>query len=114
MAAVIERVDCDVRTFPTPEPEADGTFEWSETTAVVVQLASSGSVGVGWTYSSPARGSAGEAHLASVVTGRPALDVAAGWAAMHRAGRNVGTRGLWLEAVGGGGIGWGGLQARAV
>src|SRR3954471_10535034 len=98
MAAVIERVDCDVRTFPTPEPEADGTFEWSATTAVVVQLASSGCGGAGGTCSSPPARSVVEQHLASVVMGRPALDVAAGWSAMHRAGRNVGTRGLWLQA----------------
>ena len=112
MAPVIEDVRCDVRTFPTPEPEADGTLEWSATTAVVVQLSSSGCTGLGWTYSSAAAAAVIDEHLREVVSGRPAFDVAAGWGAMHRAGRNVGTRGLWLQAMSALDIAWWDLKAR--
>jgi len=111
---VVERVDWQVRNFPTPEPEADGTLEWSATTAVVVQLESRGCVGVGWTYSSPAAAAVVEHHLAGVVRGRPVPDVEAGWQAMHRAGRNLGTRGLFLQAMSAVDVAWWDLKAQVL
>jgi L-alanine-DL-glutamate epimerase-like enolase superfamily enzyme len=108
----IERVDCVTRTFPTPKPEADGTLEWESTVAVVVTLEAAGRTGLGWTYSSPAAEAVIGHHLAAAVRGRDAFDVAAGWEAMHRAGRNVGTRGLWLQAMSAVDIAWWDLKAR--
>jgi L-alanine-DL-glutamate epimerase-like enolase superfamily enzyme len=113
-AAVIEHVSCEVRKFPTPEPEADGTYEWDATTAVVVQLSSGGAVGVGWTYSSPAAEAVVSHHLADAVRGRPVADVTAGWEQMHRAGRNFGTRGLWLQAMSAVDMAWWDLKARVL
>jgi len=114
MTAAVERVHCEVRTFPTPEPEADGTLEWTVTTAVIVRLDAGEHQGLGWTYSSPAAQAVVEHHLAGVVEGRPAFDVAAGWEAMHRAGRNVGTRGLWLQAMSAVDIAWWDLKAQVL
>jgi L-alanine-DL-glutamate epimerase-like enolase superfamily enzyme len=87
-----------VYRFPTPEPEGDGTLTWSATTAVTVQVAAGGSTGLGWTYSS-APAAAVVQDLADVVVGHDALDVPGAWAALHRAGRNLGTRGLFGQAL---------------
>jgi L-alanine-DL-glutamate epimerase-like enolase superfamily enzyme len=48
--APIERVDVSAYTIPTDEPESDGTFEWDETTIVVVHLSAGGETGLGYTY----------------------------------------------------------------
>jgi L-alanine-DL-glutamate epimerase-like enolase superfamily enzyme len=85
--------------FPTPTPEADGTLTWDGTTAVTVQIDAGGRTGLGWTYSSPAAGMLIGGELAGVVRGRDALDVPGAWAAMQRAGRNLGTRGLYAQAL---------------
>jgi L-alanine-DL-glutamate epimerase-like enolase superfamily enzyme len=85
--------------FPTPVPEADGTLTWDATTAVTVQIDAGGATGLGWTYSSPAAGTLIAGELADVVSGRDALDVPGAWAAMQRAGRNLGTRGLYAQAL---------------
>ncbi len=46
----ISGVKVAVYTFPTPEPEADGTLQWAATTAVTVTLHAGGQAGLGWTY----------------------------------------------------------------
>lgn len=93
----------DVRTavyrFPTPVEEGDGTLTWNATTAVTVEVDAGGRTGLGWTYSSPAAAPVVQEHLAGVVSGRDPLDVPGAWAAMHRAGRNLGTRGLFAQAL---------------
>ncbi|SDX90382.1 L-alanine-DL-glutamate epimerase [Modestobacter sp. DSM 44400] len=93
----------DVRTavyrFPTPVEEGDGTLTWNATTAVTVEVDAGDCTGLGWTYSSPAAAEVVGQHLAGVVTGRAALDVPGAWSAMHRAGRNLGTRGLFAQAL---------------
>ena len=43
---------------------------------------------------------------------RNAFDIAAGWQAMHRAGRNLGTRGLYMQAMSAVDIAWWDLKAR--
>lgn len=37
-------------TIPTDAPEADGTFAWSSTTMVVIELEAGGRQGLGYTY----------------------------------------------------------------
>ena len=108
----VTRVGTAAYTFPTPYPEADGTLEWSATTAVTVTLEAGGRTGLGWTYSSPAAADVIRHHLAGVVHGRGAFDIAAGWEAMHRAGRNVGAGGLYLQALSAVDIAWWDLKAR--
>ncbi|HZC72869.1 MAG TPA: enolase C-terminal domain-like protein [Jatrophihabitans sp.] len=108
----IEAVASTAQRFPAPRPEADGTLEWDATTAVTVTLTADGVTGLGWTYSSPTAQAIIEHHLADLARGRNAFDVAAGWEAMHRAGRNFGTRGLWMQAMSAVDMAWWDLKAR--
>jgi len=101
-----------VYRFPTPEPEADGTLSWDATVAVTVTLRAGGRTGTGWTYGDPAAAGVVRDKLAGVVTGRSAWDVAAGWTAMHRACRNIGTRGVAMMAISALDIAWWDLKAR--
>ena len=102
-----------VYRFPTPEPEADGTLHWDATTAVTVTCPAGG----------PAPGSAGPTAAPppppSSTTSWPTPSAAAtpttspaGWSAMHRACRNLGTRGLVMQAISAVDIAWWDLKAR--
>jgi L-alanine-DL-glutamate epimerase-like enolase superfamily enzyme len=95
----VDRLETAVYRFPTPQPEADGTYEWSATVAVVVRAFAGDVAGLGWTYSTGAAASLVPEHLAKVVVGRPVDDVAACWEAMHRECRNLGTRGLAMQMI---------------
>jgi L-alanine-DL-glutamate epimerase-like enolase superfamily enzyme len=101
-----------VYTFPTPEPEADGTLQWEATTAVCVTLQAAGQTGLGWTYSSPAAAAVIDDKLADVVRDQDAHDIAGGWSAMHRACRNLGTKGLVMHAISAVDMAWWDLKAR--
>jgi L-alanine-DL-glutamate epimerase-like enolase superfamily enzyme len=95
----IDGLDVAVYSFPTPTPESDGTLEWDATTAVVVTAHAGGKQGLGWTYSTGAAAWVVSDHLESAIVGRSADDIAGCWSAMHRACRNLGTRGLVLQAI---------------
>jgi L-alanine-DL-glutamate epimerase-like enolase superfamily enzyme len=95
----IDAVEVAAYTVATPEPEADGTLTWEATTAVVVHAHAGRSTGLGWTYSSPAAVAVITEELAGVVTGRDPFDITGAWGAMHRHCRNVGTRGLVMQAL---------------
>ncbi|CAM4276219.1 L-rhamnonate dehydratase [Mycobacterium basiliense] len=95
----IDQVDVETYTVPTAQPEADGTLQWDATTAVVVRVHAAEATGLGWTYSSPAAAEVVNGNLCDVVTGRDPADVGGAWAAMHRACRNYGTRGLIMQAL---------------
>ncbi|OBI97784.1 enolase C-terminal domain-like protein [Mycobacterium asiaticum] len=95
----VDTVDVEVYTVPTPRPEADGTFQWDATTAVVVQACAGDTTGLGWTYSSPAAAAVVAEELSEVVIGRDPDDVAGAWDAMRRSCRNFGTRGLIMQAL---------------
>ena len=108
----IDGLETAVYRFPTPQPEADGTLTWDATVAVVVALHAGEKTGLGWTYSSAAAASVIHDKLADAVTGCGAFDVAGGWSAMHRACRNLGTRGLVTQAISAVDIAWWDLEAR--
>ncbi|MEP7177469.1 MAG: enolase C-terminal domain-like protein [Pseudonocardiales bacterium] len=108
----ISGVKVAVYTFPTPEPEADGTLQWAATTAVTVTLHAGGQAGLGWTYSSPAAAAVIHDKLADAVNDRDAHDIAGGWSAMHRACRNLGTKGLVMQAISAVDMAWWDLKAR--
>jgi L-alanine-DL-glutamate epimerase-like enolase superfamily enzyme len=108
----IQRVSTAVYRFPTPAPEADGTLSWDATTAVTVLVHAGGEVGLGWTYSTGAAAAVIGDHLAGAIQDRDAFDIAAGWSAMHRACRNLGTRGLVMQALSAVDIAWWDLKAR--
>jgi L-alanine-DL-glutamate epimerase-like enolase superfamily enzyme len=99
MTTAVTAVRTAVFRFPTPTPEADGTFAWDATTAVTVEVDAGGQTGLGWTYSSPAAATLIDGELAKALDGRDASDVPGAWTAMHRAGRNLGTRGLFAQAL---------------
>jgi L-alanine-DL-glutamate epimerase-like enolase superfamily enzyme len=95
----ITHLDTAVFRFPTGEPEADGTLGWNATTAVVV-IAHAGSVtGLGWTYSTGAAEAVIRDHLAGAAVGQDTADVASCWESMRRACRNLGARGLVMQAI---------------
>lgn len=98
-APVIDRIDVAAYRFPTPAPEADGTLTWDATTAVVVHVHADECAGMGWTYSGAAAGVVVEDNLASTLRGRDPMDIAGAWLAMHRACRNIGSKGLAMQAV---------------
>jgi L-alanine-DL-glutamate epimerase-like enolase superfamily enzyme len=108
----ITGVTAEVYRFPTAEPEADGTLQWDATTAVTVTLTAGGETGLGWTYSSAAASTVVHDHLAAAVETRGAYGIEAGWSAMHRACRNLGTRGLVAQAMSAVDIAWWDLKAR--
>ena len=95
----IDGLDVAVFSFPTPTPESDGTLDWDATTAVVVTAHAGGRHGLGWTYSTGAAALVVSDHLEPAIVGRGADGVAACWSAMHRACRNLGTRGLVMQAI---------------
>lgn len=108
----ITEISTAVYRFPTPEPEADGTLQWDATTAVTVTLRADDKVGLGWTYSAGAAAEVIQDKLATAIEGLSAFDIADGWAAMHRAGRNLGTKGLVMQALSAMDIAWWDLKAR--
>ncbi len=99
VATPVTAVRAGVYRFPTPTPEADGTFAWNATTAVTAEVEAGGRTGLGWTYSSPAAAALVEGELSGALRGHDAFDAPGAWAAMHRAGRNLGTRGLYAQAL---------------
>jgi L-alanine-DL-glutamate epimerase-like enolase superfamily enzyme len=110
----IGKLTTAVYRFPTPEPEADGTLEWDATVAVAVTVHGGDRTGFGWTYSGAAAAHVINDNLVDAVTGREAFDIAGGWAAMHRACRNLGTRGLVMQAISAVDIAWWDLKAQLV
>ena len=97
--ASIDAVTVAVYRFPTDRPEADGTLSWDATTAVTATVHAGKWQGLGWTYSTAAAATVIIDHLATAITGRDVMDTPGCWSAMHRACRNLGTRGLVMQAI---------------
>ncbi|HWV35351.1 MAG TPA: enolase C-terminal domain-like protein [Thermomicrobiales bacterium] len=99
VAAPVERVTVSAYTIPTDRPEADGTFAWDETTMVLVETDGGGQHGIGFTYADPATANLIERSLAPLVTGMESGNIAACWAAMIHAIRNLGRPGIASMAI---------------
>ncbi|MFL6164328.1 MAG: enolase C-terminal domain-like protein [Jatrophihabitantaceae bacterium] len=110
--APISRIELACYKFATEQPEQDGTFSWQATTVVTATLTAGGRSGLGWTYSSAAAARVVGDQLAEAVRGRNALDIAGGWSAMRAAVRNIGNRGLAMQAISAVDIAWWDLKAR--
>ena len=95
----IEAVAVSAYTIPTERPESDGTLEWDETTAVVVELAAGGARGLGLSYTGDAAARLIERRLTPLLSGRDAMDVPAAWGVMVAAVRNVGLPGIAATAI---------------
>lgn len=99
MNARVERIEVSAYTVPTEAPEADGTFAWDATTAVVVEAYAEGATGTGWTYAPAATAAAVRELLAPGVTGGDALGVPRLHRTMCRAVRNAGRPGIAACAI---------------
>ena len=110
--AAVERVDVSAYTIPTDEPESDGTFEWDQTTIVVVEVAAGGETGLGYTYGPKAVATLVDDELASRVEGSDPMRVGDAWAEMGRALRNAGRPGIGSMAIAAVDIGLWDLSAR--
>ena len=99
VGASIDAVDVAVYKFPTDRPESDGTLTWDATTAVTATVHAGRWRGLGWTYSAAAAAQVITDQLAPAITGREIMDIPGCWSAMHRACRNLGTRGLVMQAI---------------
>lgn len=109
---MISDVSTAVYRFPTLTPEADGTLAWEATTAVVVHVRAGGCTGLGWTYSSAAAATVVHDELRDELVGRDPLDIGGAWSAMHRASRNLGSKGLVMQAISAADIALWDLKAR--
>jgi L-alanine-DL-glutamate epimerase-like enolase superfamily enzyme len=99
MNATIDDVMVSIYTFPTDQPEADGTLAWSDTTMVIVEVRGGGQVGLGYTYGAAACGPLIEQVLSVAIRGRAVLDVDGAWEAMVRTTRNLGRPGVVSCAI---------------
>src|SRR5207253_2694766 len=85
--------------IPTASPESDGTFEWDSTTLVTVHIAAGDQTGFGYTYADTATATLIRDSLARVVERFDPFAIDAAWAAMIRAVRNLGRRGIAAMAI---------------
>jgi len=88
-----------VFTVPTDAPEADGTFEWSSTTLVLVDLFAGGKHGVGYTYADTATARLAETLLKEVVHSQDVFSHMQIWLALNRRVRNLGDTGVAAMAI---------------
>ncbi len=98
-AAPIERLDVGAYRVPTDRPESDGTLEWDSTTIVIVEAASAGRVGLGFTYCDRAAAVIIAEQLAPMLVGRDAFAIKAAWHAMSVKLRNLGRPGIAAAAI---------------
>ncbi|MDQ3822478.1 MAG: mandelate racemase [Actinomycetota bacterium] len=108
----IARVDVAAFTIPTERPESDGTFEWEETTIVVVEVAAGGASGLGFSYTGEAAARVVERRLVPVLGGADAFDIPGAWSRMVAAVRNVGLPGIAATAIAAADIALWDLKAR--
>src|SRR5438094_2139065 len=86
-------------TIPTDYPESDGTFEWQQTTLVVVEIDGGGLRGLGYSYTDAAAATLIHGSLSKLLRGRSVMDVPGAYAAMVRAVRNMGRPGIGASAI---------------
>jgi L-alanine-DL-glutamate epimerase-like enolase superfamily enzyme len=99
IAIPIRSVATRAYRFPTDAPEADGTFAWNATTAVLVEIEAGGRVGTGYTYADAATCEIIDGILTQVLRGKDAFEIPALWTAMVGAVRNIGWRGVCACAI---------------
>lgn len=85
--------------IPTDAPEADGTFEWTSTTLVVVEIDAGGCTGLGYTYTDASAAALINETLAEALLHEHAAAVRALTARLWRRVRNIGRSGLCATAI---------------
>ncbi|HZV04162.1 MAG TPA: enolase C-terminal domain-like protein [Gemmataceae bacterium] len=98
-AVPIGRIRAQSFTIPTDAKEADGTFAWTSTTLVIVEIEGGGKTGLGYTYAAPSVVSLIEGELAAALEHCDALNPQAAWRSMQRRVRNLGREGSAACAI---------------
>ena len=88
-----------VYNIPTATPEADGTFEWSSTTMILVELEAAGKKGLGYTYANISVATLIEKSLKELVIGKDAMNIIAIRTQLIQHIRNNGVCGIAFMAV---------------
>jgi len=97
--AAVTSVAVQAFTIPTDAPEADGTFAWTSTTLVLVEIGAGGETGLGYTYGSKAIVAVCQ-HLAEkCLRGQSAFDIPRLHRSMLNEVRNDGSRGIASMAI---------------
>jgi L-alanine-DL-glutamate epimerase-like enolase superfamily enzyme len=99
MAARVDGLRVSTYVVPTETPESDGTFEWSRTTMVLVQLRGASVTGLGYTYADHATAVFIDEHLRDLVLGADPMHPQRMWDTMRHAIRNVGRPGVASMAI---------------
>lgn len=97
--APVSGLDVRIYRIPTDAPEADGTFEWTATTLVLVQITAGGQTGIGYTYSARAAATLIVEALQPVILGHDAMNIPVCWQRMVDRVRNIGRPGLCATAI---------------
>lgn len=92
-------VESGTYRVPTDRPEADGTLQWGQTTAVVVRVSAAGSTGTGWTYATGGCKAIIDSELTEAIEGFNPFDVPLAHESMVRACRNLGRPGVVACAI---------------
>ena len=86
-------------TIPTDAPEADGTFEWTSTTLVVVEIDAGGRTGLGYTYTDATAATLIRETLSPELLHEDATRMSALTQRLWRRVRNIGRSGLCATAI---------------
>ncbi len=95
----VNSVNIGAYTIPAAALESDGTYEWNETTVVVVELESDGKWGLGYSYTDVSAAQLIEQVLLKVVLRTSALSPEHAYYRMRHAVRNLGRSGLAACAI---------------
>lgn len=85
--------------MPTDSPEADGTYAWDKTTIVIVEAASGGVQGCGYSYANVATARLIDELLSRKIAGHDAMAIAECRVEMVRSIRNLGRPGICSMAI---------------
>lgn len=95
----IEQLNVTTLSIPTDSTESDGTLQWSSTPVVVVEVRSGDTVGLGYSYSTPASAAVVMDTLCPVVQGQPVMSVSRSFWNMLDAVRDQGRAGIAASAI---------------
>jgi L-alanine-DL-glutamate epimerase-like enolase superfamily enzyme len=95
----IDRAETSVYKIPTDAPEADGTYEWRETTLVLVDLWAGKWQGLGYTYANPATAALIRDMLLPRILHADPLQIPMLWQSMVHSIRNLGRPGISSMAI---------------
>jgi L-alanine-DL-glutamate epimerase-like enolase superfamily enzyme len=97
--AVIDDIEVSAYTIPTSSPEADGTYQWTKTTLVLVQARSGEIRGTGYGYADIATAALIEHELKKRVVGEDAFSPQNAFVRMVHGIRNLGRPGISSMAI---------------